>query len=89
MSDKDQVSDNQRLYDILATSSGVLAGILVTKALEKAWRKVKNEDPPADPASEDVSWRDAIGWTLASGVVIGLTKLLVEKGATEGWKKMK
>lgn len=80
---------NDRIFSIIATGAAVLAGTLVNSALEEGWRKVKKEEPPEDPTSEDVSWSDAITWTVATGVVIGLVNLAVKKGLSKGRKKLK
>lgn len=89
MSKDEDFLNEDRIYDLVATGSALLAGALVKKALEAGWKTAKHEDPPKNPAANDVSWKDAIIWTLATGVVVGLTKLLVKKGTAEHWKKKK
>ena len=87
MSSKDPIKDSA-IFSIVATGAAVLAGSLIQNALEEGWKSVKEEEPPKDPASEDVSWSDAIAWTVATGVAVGLTKLLVKKVSAKGWKKL-
>lgn len=74
---------------MVATGAVVLAGTLVSSAMKEGWRKVKEEEPPEDPTSEDVSWSDAIAWTVTTGVVLGLVNLAVRKGLSKGRKKLK
>lgn len=70
----------------VATGTTALAGIAVNKGLDRAWRLATDEDPPEDPGARDVAWRDAILWTVATGVVISLGRLLARRGAAAGWE---
>lgn len=73
------------MWMVVATGTTALAGIAVNKGLDQAWRLARDEEPPEDPGSRDVAWRDAILWTIATGVVIGLGRLLARRGAAAGW----
>jgi hypothetical protein len=35
-----------------------------------------------------VPWRDAILWTVATGVVVGLGQLLIRRGLESGWSRL-
>jgi hypothetical protein len=74
------------LWMAVASGATALAGAAVNRGLDQAWRVTMNDEPPADPASHRVSWRDAILWTVATGVVIGLGRLLAHRGAVAGWQ---
>jgi hypothetical protein len=39
---------------------------------------------PADPAT---SWGEAIAWTAATGLVVGVARMLASRGAAAGWQK--
>lgn len=76
------------LWTACATGAAMAGGALVRQGLNAGWRAVKHEDPPEDPAAWDVEWKDAIAWTLAVGVGIGLGRLLARRGAAAGWKRL-
>mgnify|MGYP002623531808 CR=1 FL=1 len=62
-----------------------LGGRAVRKGLDRGWLVARGRKPPEDPTSREVPWRDAILWTVATGVVIGLGQLLIRRGMQEGW----
>ena len=66
----------------------MLGGAMVRKGLEGAWKLAMHDDPPLDPSSREVAWREAILWTVASGVVIGLGRLIARRGAAAGWERL-
>jgi hypothetical protein len=71
----------------LAVASGAtaLTGAAVRRSLDRAWRFAMDAEPPDNPAHRSVSWREAVLWTVATGVVIGLGQLLARRGAAAGW----
>jgi hypothetical protein len=75
-------------WKVVGTGGAILAGILARKALIAAWTKsARMPNPPTNPASRTTSWGEAIGWTVASGVVVAIARLLAERGAAAGWQK--
>lgn len=71
----------------VAAGAGALAAAATRQGLNQAWKLAKEDDPPENPVSWDVSWRDAITWTVATGVIIGLGRLLALRGAAAGWRR--
>ena len=33
------------------------------------------------------TWAEAIAWSIASGVALGLARLIAQRGAAEAWRK--
>ena len=71
---------------------GIAAGIAVRKVsekvLDKVWRKTKHTEPPADPASPGTPWAEALSWAAASGVAVGVARLVTQKGAATAKMKL-
>lgn len=84
---QDVIDDNA--WNIVALASAALAGIAVRNVLHTGWHMVKDDEPPDNPAARSVSWGDALAWTVASAVAVGLSRLLAQRGAAAGWKKVK
>ena len=63
---------------------GIATGIAVRKLSEKVldvvWKRTKHSDPPADPASPGTPWVEALSWAAASGVAVGVSRLVTTKG---------
>lgn len=81
--------DEDRKWQVVAVGSAALAGIGARSLMNGGWKVVRGSDPPENPAARSVDWSEAIAWTVATGVVVGLMRLLAERGAATGWKKMK
>ena len=81
--------DEERAWNIVALGSATLAAIAVRNLLESGWEMVKRDEPPENPAARSVDWSEALAWTIASGVAVGLGRLLAQRGAAAGWKKVR
>ena len=71
---------------------GIATGIVVRKvtdaALSKVWQKTKHQAPPADPAAPGTPWAEAISWAAASGVAMGVARLVATRGAATAKMKV-
>jgi len=72
----------------VAAGAAMLGGLAIRQSLEQAWKLAMREDPPLDPSARDVAWREAILWTIATGVGIGLGRLIARRGAAAGWERL-
>lgn len=83
------VSTNERLtYSLLATGAAILAAAVVRKTMEKTWEAMNDKVAPSNPADPETSWREAVVWSVTSGVVIGLARMFAERGAAAGWHRL-
>ena len=71
---------------------GIVTGVVTRKismvVLDKVWRKTKKTEPPADPASPGTPWLEALTWAAASGVAVGVGRLVATKGAATAKTKL-
>ena len=71
---------------------GIVTGVVTRKlsmaVLDKVWRKTKKTEPPADPASPGTPWAEALTWAAASGVAVGVARLITTKGAATAKMKL-
>lgn len=81
--------DDEHAWQIVAVVSAAAAGIAARKLLEGSWEAVKNQEPPVNPAARSVDWGEALMWTVASGLAMGIGRLLAQRGAAAGWKKVR
>jgi hypothetical protein len=73
-------------WKLIGGLSGALAGIVTRQLLHRGWRKAKGTEPPANPASPDTRWREALAWAAASGVAMAVGRLVAQRGAAGAWK---
>lgn len=74
-------------WKVLASLSTVAAGIAARKVLNTGFRKTTGNQPPANPEAPGTSWREAIGWAVASGAAMGLARMLATRKAADVYRK--
>lgn len=75
-------------WKVVGVASGVIAVRVSRKTLESVWRRTHHgADPPRNPAAPGTSWPEALGWAVASGVVVASARLLANRGAAKAWEK--
>jgi hypothetical protein len=64
------------------------AGIVVRKAADTAWLKVRGYPPPKNPAAPGVTWPDALSWAAVSGVLYASSRLVAARGAAAAYQRL-
>lgn len=69
----------------------LMASTMATRyLLKKGWRLLTNQkEPPKNPNSLAVNWRDALLWGAVSGLVFNLAKISAHRFATGLWVEQK
>lgn len=75
------------MWKLAATGAAVLAGIAVRSTLMTLWRRVMKNEPPNNPADPATSWAEAVAWTAATGLVVGVARMAASRGAAAGWRR--
>jgi len=70
------------LYKLLGPAMAIPAGIVVKKAADTAWLKVRGYPPPKNPAAPGVGWGEALAWAAVSGVLVAAGRLVAARVAT-------
>lgn len=73
---------------VYAGLAAVMAGIIARKVVEKLWVKTTGKTPPSEPQSPDVSWQEAVGWSVVSGTTVGVARLLATRRASGTWQRI-
>lgn len=74
-------------WKVVGTGSGLLTGVVTKKLLDVGWARVNGGPPPANPKQADVSWREALAWTVASSAVMGVARLVAGRVAAGAWQR--
>jgi hypothetical protein len=80
--------DKEKLQGAIVAGATMLSAFLTRKLIEKVWVKVAKSEPPTDPSDDEITWKDALIWTVATGVLVGVTNVLVSRGVTQGAHKL-
>jgi hypothetical protein len=81
------ISPKRVAWQGVAAASGTLAAMAVRQAAVTTWRRTKHEDPPENPAARDVSWTDALAWTIAVAVGAAVARVVAQRGAAAAWER--
>lgn len=82
-----KLTSKDSTYALLAAGSAVLAARITLSALTKSWKAIKKTDPPENPAALDTSWKEALLWSAATGMIVGVVRMLAKRGTAAGWNK--
>lgn len=77
---------DQEIWAATALLSAAAAGVGARASLKARWRALKKNEPPLDPTLPDTTWTDAIAWSVAVGVGMGLARLLARRSAAAAWR---
>ncbi|MGH9420327.1 MAG: DUF4235 domain-containing protein, partial [Thermoanaerobaculia bacterium] len=70
----------------VGAAAAMIASSLVERSLEAGWKAATNHQPPRRPDSPNTRWREALIWTGASALAIGLAQVAARRGAAIGWQ---
>lgn len=82
----DRLSDEQK-WQAVSLGSAVLAAVMVRGAIKGGWRIARDESPPLNPLREDSSWSEALLFSLATGLTVGLARMGARAIATATWDR--
>lgn len=77
-----------QLWKAAVTLAAIGAGVAARNAATATWARTTGQEPPANPADPGTGWGEAIGWTVATGVLVGLARLVARRGAAAAWARM-
>ncbi len=74
-------------WKVVGVGSGLVAAKASRAVMDKSWKATKGGEPPRNPAAPGTSWSEALTWAVASGVALGVAKLLATRGAAGAWRR--
>ena len=70
---------------VVGSAAAAATGFGARKGLEAIWKVATGKPAPENPEMRHVKWGDAILWAGASGLVIGVARLVGQRLAAQGW----
>ncbi len=80
------MDDDDLVWSLAASAAAVAAAGLAERLLTKGW-VAKRGKVPGNPVNGDTSWGEAMAWAAASGVVLGVVRLLAQRGVAEVFQR--
>ncbi|GGR40604.1 hypothetical protein J2S40_001851 [Nocardioides luteus] len=87
MSKSTQSDKGDKLWAIMAVVSGLGAAKVTNKLLSTGWKASTGRKPPANPADPDVSIGEAVAWSIATGALVALARMFVQRRAADYFVK--
>ena len=75
------------VWKVMGTGGAILAGIIAKKVTTSGWKLATGNQPPANPEDPAVSWKEAVGFAVFSGAVVGIVRLVTTKKAADYYAK--
>ncbi len=74
-------------WKMLGTGAALGAAGAARLVVTRGWIVATGKEPPTDPENPEVTWSEAIGWAVASSVVITVARVLATRKAAEYYTK--
>lgn len=77
---------DKMVWKLVVAGCGVGAEWATRRALVGAWRRTRDADPPSNPESPHTGWGEALVWAALIGMLTGIARLVVTRGAAAAWR---
>lgn len=74
-------------WKLVAGLAGATAVLVVNKTLNGIWARVRPDPPPENPADPETGWVDGLIWAAATGIGMGVGKVVAQRGAALAWTR--
>lgn len=72
----------------VALAAAIGATFVARELLEATWRTTLDRDPPKNPASHEVAWKEAVLWGAVSGALVGVARIASRRLSTGAVRKL-
>ena len=73
-------------WKAISYGAGALAGLVTQRLIDTAWKGLGHASRPPVPADRRSSWPEALSWAVATGVGMGVSRLLAIRTAAVVWE---
>jgi Protein of unknown function (DUF4235) len=73
-------------WKAIAIGTGALTGFATQQVIELVWTMLRGSKPPKLAADRSSPWPEAVSWAVATGVGVGVARLLAVRTAAALWE---
>ena len=77
----------EAVWKVMGVGALIGAGILAKKLATASWKLGTGHEPPVNPEDPEVTWKEAIGWAVVSGAIVGVARLMATRKAAAYYRK--
>jgi hypothetical protein len=81
------MAKGSKVYSLYGLGATLAATFVARKALTTSWKVATGKNPPQNPAHPDVTMAEAVAWASASGLAVGLARMLASRKAADYYRK--
>ncbi|CAA9343932.1 MAG: hypothetical protein AVDCRST_MAG72-1021 [uncultured Nocardioidaceae bacterium] len=81
------MASGSKVWTVYGLAATVLATMVARKAMITSWKVATGKEPPQNPAHPDTSMGEAVAWATASGVAVGLARMLASRKAANYYRR--
>jgi Protein of unknown function (DUF4235) len=81
------MASGSKSWAVFGLAATVVATIVARKAMSTTWKLSTGKEPPSNPEHPDVSMGEALAWAIASGVAVGVARMLASRKAAEYYQR--
>lgn len=78
-----------KVESVLEYGAAIATTFLVRRALNLGWRKALDREPPKNPASPAVNWKDALLFGAVSGALVGMARIGSRRASTAAYRRIR
>jgi len=78
--------DDDLMWTVASSGAAIAAAMGAKKVLSKGWVKRRGK-APGNPATDETTWGEALAWAVVSGVVVGIVRLIAQRGVAFAFQK--
>ena len=72
----------------MAFGAAIAATFLARNALQASWKLALDREPPKNPASSEVDWKDALLWGAVSGACVGVVRIASRRASSSFYRNV-
>jgi hypothetical protein len=77
------MASGSKAYSLLGLVATVGATMAARKGMSALWKLSTGKEPPMNPEHPDVTMGEAVAWAAASGLAVGLARMLASRKAAD------
>jgi hypothetical protein len=81
------MASGSKAWSAFALLATLGASMVARKAMTTSWKVATGKEQPQNPAHHDVSIGEAVAWASASGVAVGLARMLASRKAADYYRR--
>lgn len=79
-----EYTSEEKIKEYIVGGLTVLSAFLVRRLVYSLWKFTTDREPPLNPASKKVSWQEALTFTVLTGVMASIARLIVMRNVSLG-----